>query len=142
MVIFGRLGKEGSDLINQAATSIVGGTGGSSLKRKGVCKKRVSEVITVTTQVSVTTQITILRRVQRYKPTLRVHENMWGRDLGKWLAKSRRRDTSALPKGIRFLSERHLPYNDGGGKKSNSNKSSSRKVHFTSARPGPSQRRH
>ena len=34
---FGRLGEEGSDLIDQVAISIVGGTDASSLARKGVC---------------------------------------------------------------------------------------------------------
>ena len=35
---FGRLGKEGSDLVDQVAASILGGTDGWSLARKGVCK--------------------------------------------------------------------------------------------------------
>ena len=34
---FGRLGKEVSDLIDQVAASMAGGTDGSSLARKGVC---------------------------------------------------------------------------------------------------------
>ena len=34
MQSFGRLGKEGSDLIDQVAARIVGGTDGSSLARK------------------------------------------------------------------------------------------------------------
>ena len=38
---FGRLGKEGSDLIDQVTASMVGGTDGSSLARKGVCKERL-----------------------------------------------------------------------------------------------------
>ena len=37
---FGCLAKEGSDLIDQAAASIVGGTDISSLARKGGCKER------------------------------------------------------------------------------------------------------
>ena len=41
MEIFGRLGKEGSTLIDHVATSIVGGMGGSSLAQKGVCKERL-----------------------------------------------------------------------------------------------------
>ena len=36
---FGRLGKEGSELIDQLAASIVGGTDGVPLSRKGVCKE-------------------------------------------------------------------------------------------------------
>ena len=35
---FGRLGREDSELIDQVAASIVGGTDRSSLARKGVCK--------------------------------------------------------------------------------------------------------
>ena len=38
---FGRLGKEGSDLIDKVAASIIGGTNASSLARKGVCKERI-----------------------------------------------------------------------------------------------------
>eukprot|EP00904_Undaria_pinnatifida_P006554 jgi/Undpi1/3028/HiC_scaffold_14.g06405.m1 len=62
---FGRLGKEGSDLIDQVAASIVVGSDASSLARKGVCKERLSQII------SVTTQVTILRRVHRYRLSLR-----------------------------------------------------------------------
>ena len=46
---FGRLGKEGSDLIDQVAASIVGGTDASSLARKGVCKERLFQIISATT---------------------------------------------------------------------------------------------
>ena len=49
---FGRLGKEGSDLIDQMAASIVGGTDGSSLATKGICKERLFQIISVTTQVA------------------------------------------------------------------------------------------
>ena len=38
---FGRLGKEGSDLIDQVAESIAGGTDASSLGWKGVFKERL-----------------------------------------------------------------------------------------------------
>ena len=62
---FGRLGKEGSDLIDQMAASIVGGTDGSSLARKGVCKERLFQIISVTTQVAIS------RRVHRYQLALR-----------------------------------------------------------------------
>ena len=57
---FGRLGKEGSDLIDQMAASIVGGTDGSSLSRKGVCKQRIFQIISVITQVAIS------RRIRRY----------------------------------------------------------------------------
>ena len=56
---FGYLGKEGSDLIDQVAASIVGGTDASSLARKGVRKERLFQLISVTAQVA------ILRRVNR-----------------------------------------------------------------------------
>ena len=49
---FGRLGKESSDLIDQMAASIVGGTDGSSLATKGICKERLFQIISVTTQVA------------------------------------------------------------------------------------------
>ena len=38
---FGRLGKEGSELIDQLAASIVGGTDWGSLSRKGFCKEHL-----------------------------------------------------------------------------------------------------
>ena len=41
MESFGHLGNEGSDLIDQVAAIIVGGMGGSSLARNGVCKERL-----------------------------------------------------------------------------------------------------
>ena len=50
---FGRLGKEGNDLIDQVAASMVGGTDGSSLARKGVCKERLLQIISATTQVAI-----------------------------------------------------------------------------------------
>ena len=53
-------GNGGSDLIDQVAASIVGGTNGSSLARKGVCKERLFQIISVTTLVAIS------RRVQRY----------------------------------------------------------------------------
>ena len=57
---FGRLGKEGSDLIDQMAAHVVGGTDGSSLVRKGVCKERLFQIISLTTQVAIS------RRIRRY----------------------------------------------------------------------------
>ena len=71
---FGRLGKEGSDLIDQVAASIVGGTDGSSLARKGVCKERLFQIISVTTQVAIS------RRVHRYKLALRGRQAARGRE--------------------------------------------------------------
>ena len=62
---FGRLGKEGSELIDQVAASIVGGTDASSLARKGVCKERLFQIISVTTQVAIS------RRDHRYRLSLR-----------------------------------------------------------------------
>ena len=70
---FGRLGKEGSDLIDQVAANIVGGTDASSRARKGVCKERLSQII------SVTTQVVISRRVHRYRLALRDHQAARGR---------------------------------------------------------------
>ena len=61
---FGRLGKGGSDLFDQMAAGIVRGTGGSSLARKGVCKERLVQIISVTTQVAIS------RRVHRYQLAL------------------------------------------------------------------------
>ena len=71
--IFGRFGKESSDLIDQVAASIVGGTDALSLARKGVCKERLFQIIYVTTQVA------ILRRVHRYRLSLRDRQAARGR---------------------------------------------------------------
>eukprot|EP00904_Undaria_pinnatifida_P009514 jgi/Undpi1/5693/HiC_scaffold_2.g00967.m1 len=73
---FARLGKEGSDLIDQVAASIVGGTDASSITRKGVCKERLFQIISVTTQVA------ILRRVHRYRLSLRDRQATRGREEG------------------------------------------------------------
>ena len=70
---FWRLGKEGSDLIDQMAASIVGGTDGSSLARKGVCKERFFRIISVATQVAIS------RRVHRYQLALRDRQATRGR---------------------------------------------------------------
>ena len=70
---FGRLGNEGSDLIDQIPASIVGETDGSSLARKGVCKEHLFQII------SVTTQVTISRRVHRYQLALRDRQATRGR---------------------------------------------------------------
>ena len=71
---FRRPGKEGSDLIGQIAATIVGGTDGSSLTQRGVCKKRLFQIISVTAQVA------ILRRVHRYKLALRGRQASRGRE--------------------------------------------------------------
>ena len=70
---FGRLGKKGSDLIDQMAASIVGYTDVSSLARKGVCKERLVQIISVTTQVAIS------RRVHRYQLALRDRQATRGR---------------------------------------------------------------
>ena len=70
---FARLGKEGSDLIDQRA-SIVGGTDGLSLARKGGCKERLFQI------TSVTTQVAISRRLHRYKLALRDRQAARGRE--------------------------------------------------------------
>ena len=64
MESFGRLGKEGSELIDQLAASIVGGTDGGSLSRKGVCNEHLVQILAVTTQLAIS------RRMHRYKPAL------------------------------------------------------------------------
>ena len=71
---FGRLGQEGSDLIDQVAASIIRGTDGLSLLRKGACKERLFQVIYVATQVA------ILRRVNTYRLALRDHQAQRGRE--------------------------------------------------------------
>ena len=71
---FGRLGKEDNDLIDQVAASITGGTDGSSLARKGACKERLFQI------VSVTTQVAISRRLHRYRLALRDRQAARGRE--------------------------------------------------------------
>ena len=68
---FGRLGKEGSDLI---AASIVGETDASSPARKGVCKERLFQIISVTTQVAIS------RRSHRYRLFLRDRQAARGKE--------------------------------------------------------------
>ena len=70
---FGRLRKEGNDLIDQVAASMVGGTDGLSLARKGVCEERLIQIISVTTQVAISC------REQRYKLALRDRQAARGR---------------------------------------------------------------
>ena len=77
---FGRLGQEGSDLIDQMATSIVGGTDGSSLAREAIRKERLFQIISVTTQVAIS------RRAHRYQLALRYRQ-----------ATRRRREVNGVP---------------------------------------------
>ena len=55
----GRLGKEGSDLIDQVAASMVGGTDGSSLATEGICKYQLLQLISVTTRCNFMPSATI-----------------------------------------------------------------------------------
>ena len=72
---FGRVGNEDSDLIDEVATSIVGGTDVSSRARKSACKERLLSQI-----VSATTQVAIWRRVHRYRLALRDRQAARGRE--------------------------------------------------------------
>ena len=71
---FGRLGREGCDLIDQVAAIIVGGTGASSLAWKGVCKERLFKIISVTTQVAIS------RKFHRQRPSPRDLQAARGRE--------------------------------------------------------------
>ena len=71
---FRRLGIKGSNLIDQVAASIVGGTDASSLARKGVCKERLFQIISVTSQVPTP------RQVHRYRLAVRDREAARGRE--------------------------------------------------------------
>ncbi len=62
---FGRLGVSGYELVDQLATSMVGGSGGGDVTQKGVVKERLLQIISVTTQVAIS------RRVHRYRLALR-----------------------------------------------------------------------
>ena len=62
---FGRLGREGSEFIDQLAKSVAGGRDGGAMAKKGICKERLLQI------VSVTSQVAISRRVHRYKLALR-----------------------------------------------------------------------
>ena len=79
---FGRLGKEGSNLIDQVAPSIVGGTDESSLliPRKGVCKECLFQIIYVTTQVAIS------RRVRSEGPSGLEGGGKKREDYGHWPA--------------------------------------------------------
>ena len=54
---FGRLGKKGSDLIDQVTASIVGATDASSLAWKGMCNERLFQTISVTSQVAISCRV-------------------------------------------------------------------------------------
>ena len=69
----GRLGREGSELVDQLATSVVGGRDGGAMAKKGICKERPLQI------VSVTSQVAISRRVHRYKLALRDRQATRGR---------------------------------------------------------------
>ena len=66
---FESLGRKGSDLVDQVPASIVGGTDGSSLARKGVCKERLFRIIPVNTQVANSRRVTT-----RHRSALRVSQ--------------------------------------------------------------------
>ena len=71
---FGRLGEKSSDLIDQVAASIVGGTDALSLARKGVWRERLFQIISVTTLVAIS------RRVHRFRLSLRDRQAARGRE--------------------------------------------------------------
>ena len=62
---FGCLRKSGTEFIDQLATSIVGRTNSDDLRRKGIVKEHLHQMISVTTQ-----QVIIFRRVERYRSAL------------------------------------------------------------------------
>lgn len=70
---FGRLGQEGSEFIDQLAASVVGGRDGGSQAKKGICKERLLQIISVTAQVAIS------RRVHRYKLAMRDRQAARGR---------------------------------------------------------------
>ena len=70
---FGRLGREGSEFIGQLATSVVGARDGGAMAKKGICKERLLQI------VSVTSQVAISRRVHGYKLALRDRQAARGR---------------------------------------------------------------
>ena len=61
-------------MIDQVAASIVGETDASALARKGVCKKRLFQTMSVTAQVATS------RRVHRYRLSLRDCQAARGRE--------------------------------------------------------------
>ena len=61
MESIGFLGVEGSNFMDRVVASVVGVKDGRSMARKGVVKKRLLQI------VSVTTRVAISRRVLRFK---------------------------------------------------------------------------
>ena len=74
---FGRLGREGSEFIDQLATSMVGGRDGGAMAKKDICKETLLQI------VSVTSQVAISRRNHRYKLALRDRQVTTGRKEAK-----------------------------------------------------------
>ena len=70
---FERLGREGSEFVDQLATSVVGGRDGGAMARKGICKEHILRI------VSVTSQVAISRRVHRCKFAFRDRQATRGR---------------------------------------------------------------
>ena len=50
---FGLLGREGSDFIDQLGANVVGGRDGGAMTKKGICKERLLQIISVTSQVPI-----------------------------------------------------------------------------------------
>ena len=71
--IFGCLGRERSDFIDQLATSVIGVREGGGMAKKGICRDRFLQI------VSVTSEVAISRRVHRYKLALRDRRATRGR---------------------------------------------------------------
>ena len=70
----GRLGREGREFIDQLATSVVGGRDVvGAMAKKGICKERPLQIVSVTSQVAISC------RVRRYKLALRDHRATRGR---------------------------------------------------------------
>ena len=49
----GRLGMEGSKFTDQLAASVVGGRDWGAMAKKGICKERLLQIISVTSQVAI-----------------------------------------------------------------------------------------
>ena len=63
---FERLGKSGTEFVDQLVAGVVGGANGGNLRRKGVMKERLQH------HVSVIAQVIISRRVEWYRLALDV----------------------------------------------------------------------
>ena len=74
---FGCLGREGSECIDELATTVVRGRDGGAMAKKGICKERLLQIVSVTSQVATS------RRVHRYKLVLRDRQATgWRREEG------------------------------------------------------------